>query len=96
MGMCRQSLFIVIGTQLTCARTVLFLRGYSLKRIVRQAGDPAAETAESEAQAKLAAAAPVAGVESGDALAKDDAATVRNDPSINEDEKTRESPRVDV
>ncbi|KAL1947869.1 hypothetical protein VTO73DRAFT_13593 [Trametes versicolor] len=75
---------------------VLFLRGYSLKRIVRQAGDPAAETAESEAQAKLPVAAPVAGVEGGDALAKDDAATVRNDPSINEDEKTRESPRVDV
>lgn len=76
---------------------MLFLRGYSLKRIVRQAGDPAAETeTEAEAQAKLAAAAPVAGVESGNALAKDDAATVRNDPSINEDEKTREAARPDV
>ncbi|OJT06143.1 hypothetical protein TRAPUB_3078 [Trametes pubescens] len=71
---------------------VIFMRGYTLKRVVRTAGEPSEKATEAEAAG--VAAAPVAGVEGGDALAKDDAATVRNDSSINEDEKTRT--RVDA
>ncbi|KAI0374864.1 MFS amino acid permease [Pilatotrama ljubarskyi] len=71
---------------------VLFLRGYTLKRVVRTAGPETAKTADVEAQgqADLAANAPIAPVESGDALARDDAATegtIRGDRSVDDGEK---------
>ncbi|KAI0362066.1 MFS amino acid permease [Trametes cingulata] len=71
---------------------VLFLRGYTLKRVVRTAGPEPAKTAdvESQGQANLASNAPIAPVESGDALARDDAATegtIRGDRSVDETEK---------
>ncbi|KAI0374828.1 MFS amino acid permease [Pilatotrama ljubarskyi] len=52
---------------------VLFLRGYTLKRVVRTAGPEPAKTADVEAQgqANLVANAPV---ESGDVLSREDAA----------------------
>ena len=57
------------------SQTVLFLRAYTLKRVVRKAGDVPQNKAvdvEAQAQADQAAAAPVAGVE---AVSRDDAAT---------------------
>ncbi|KAJ8463511.1 hypothetical protein ONZ51_g10204 [Trametes cubensis] len=67
---------------------VLFLRGYSLKRVVRTANQgqekPTDVEAQNEGQAKLSAGAPIASIESGDALARDDAATegtIRGEPS---------------
>ncbi|KAI0336510.1 MFS amino acid permease [Cubamyces sp. BRFM 1775] len=67
---------------------VLFLRGYTLKRAVRTANQdgekPTDIEAQNEGQEKLAAGAPIAPVESGDALARDDAATegtIRGEPS---------------
>ncbi|KAI0637000.1 MFS amino acid permease [Trametes polyzona] len=89
----------LVNTPLTGAGflMVLFLRGYTLKRTVRTAGQESEKPADAEAagQAKLAAGAPIAAVESGDALARDDEATegtIRGDPSIyneSEDEKKK-------
>ncbi|KAI0362028.1 MFS amino acid permease [Trametes cingulata] len=71
---------------------VLFLRGYTLKRTVRTAGPEPAKNADvqSQGQANLAANAPVAPVESGDALARDHVATegtVRGEHSREDEEK---------
>ncbi|KAI8998659.1 MFS amino acid permease [Trametes punicea] len=71
---------------------VLFLRGYTLKRTVRKADQAQGKPADVEAQgqASLAASAPIAPVESGDALARDDTATegtVRGDQSEQEEKK---------
>ena len=86
--------------RLVCA--VLFLRGYTLKRVVRKAGneeqqkgEPDTEAeAEAEGQAKLAANAPVAPVsEKGDVVSPDDAATVHGEPSVeNGEKKVNDSP----
>ncbi|CDO68306.1 hypothetical protein BN946_scf184799.g33 [Trametes cinnabarina] len=72
---------------------VLFLRGYSLKRTIRAAPDAKTADVENQGQADLAAGAPVAAVESGEALARDETATegtIRSEPN-EQDEKTRKS-----
>ncbi|KAI0780966.1 MFS amino acid permease [Trametes elegans] len=71
---------------------VLFVRGYTLKRVVRTAGAEPDKNAdvEAQAQADLAAKAPVGAVERGDALARDEDAnegTVQDERSDDQDEK---------
>ncbi|RPD66097.1 MFS amino acid permease [Lentinus tigrinus ALCF2SS1-7] len=76
---------------------VLFLRGYTLKRVVRKANDQEnKDETEAQGQANLAANAPVVPVsEKGEAVSSpaDDAATVHGEPSIeNEEKKVNDSP----
>ncbi|KAI9064407.1 MFS amino acid permease [Trametes sanguinea] len=70
---------------------VLFLRGYSLKRSIRPAQDTKNADVENQGQANLAASAPIAPVESGESLARDETATegtIRDEPA-EQDEKSR-------
>ncbi|RDX56815.1 MFS amino acid permease [Lentinus brumalis] len=73
--------------------SVLFLRGYTLKRVVRKAENEQHGDGEAGAQgqAELAANAPIAPV--GEAASRDDAATVHGEPSIEEEKagKTNDS-----
>ena len=75
-------------------RAVLFLRGYTLKRTIRKAGDEEqnAGDAEKQTQADLAAKAPAADAKNGssEAVSREDAATeaegtVHGEPSVEND-----------
>ena len=74
-------------------RAVLFLRGYTLKRTIRKAGDEEqnAGEAEKQTQADLAAKAPAdAKNGSSEAVSREDAATeaegtVHGEPSVEND-----------
>ncbi|KAI0647025.1 MFS amino acid permease [Trametes meyenii] len=79
---------------------VLFLRGYTLKRVVRTAGEEQGKTVGGggQGQEALTDGAPIAAVESGGKLARDDAATaegtIRGEPSVESGDEKRDEDRV--